>query len=175
MTILPFQRSMQAKVITYNGVVIDWNCNIQAKVATNSTNVEFLAISAACCKSLVLHNFLTSGNFLSDILKPIVIFANNEGAIDLLKTNKLTYYRSRHEDEPIAFSHENYILGYYNFYNISTKLNAADTSTKSTTGPALQHNWEFLRGLRFYPTSSTPHGLYLRTTSSTQPTLDNGK
>ena len=91
-----------------------------------------------------------------------------------MKSNKLTH-RSRHEDIPIAFCYENYLLGYYKFYHIASKLNAADFSTKSTTGPILRRHWNFLRGLGFYPSPTSAHGSYLRTISQAHQPLDTGK
>ena len=140
-SILPHRHSMQSNITTLNGVAIDWACNIQSKVAADSTNVEITTLYSTCCKAIVLHHFLTSGFFHTNVMKPIIIFADNEAAIGLLKSNKLTY-RSCHEDVPIAFCYENYLLGYYKFHNISSKLNAADTFTKSTTGPIMQLHWK---------------------------------
>ena len=165
---------MQSNITTLNGVAIDWACNIQSKVAADSTLAEITALYSTCRKAIVLHHFLTTGIFHTNVMKPIIIFADNEAAIGLLKSNKLTY-RSRHEDVPIAFCYENYLLGYYKFHHISTKLNAADTSTKPSTGPIMQRHWKFLHSLRFYPSLSTPRGLYLRTVPSNHTILDSGK
>ena len=85
---------MQSNITTLNGVTIDWSCNIQSKVAADSTNAEVTAIYS---------------------------------------------------------------------------------TTKSTTGPILQQNWEFLRGHRFYPSPSTSHGSHLCTVPSKHTVLDSGK
>ena len=172
--ILPHRRSMQSNKTTLNGVIVDWSSNVQSKVAADSTDAEVTALYATCRKAVALRHFLASGQFPSDLMPPIIIFADNEAVIGLMKSNKLTY-RSRHEDVPIAFCYENYLLGYYKIYHISHKLNAADASTKPLTGPILQRHWEFLRGFRFYPSSTTPHGSYLTTVLTTQTVLDSGK
>ena len=125
---------------------------------------------------MLLEWFRTSKYFRFVIIILILshIFADNKAAIGLLKLNKLTY-RSRHADIPIAFCYENYLLGYFKFHHISTKLNAVNSSTKPTTGPILQRFWEFLRGYCLYPSLSTLHGSYLHTTPSHHTILDSGK
>lgn len=118
--ILPHCCSMQLYITTLNGVAIDWTSNIQSKVVADSTDAEVTALYSTCQKVIaILQHFIASGNFPNDLLKPIIIFAD-EAAIGLAKSNKLTHC-SYHEDEPIAFCYENYLLGCYKFYHISSK------------------------------------------------------
>ena len=79
--IQPHRRSMQSNITTLNGVAVNWSCNIQSKVAADSTNAEVTALYSTCRKAIVLHHFLTSGIFHADIMKSIIIFADNEAVI----------------------------------------------------------------------------------------------
>ncbi len=121
-----------------------------------------------------MRNFISSANFDPAINTPPHIYTDNTATLGLVKTNKLTF-RSRYLDVPIAFTHDRYILGYFTIDHIPRKLNAADTSTKACTGPTHQRHWEFLRGFRFYPSATTPHGQYLRTPSTATTVLSTGK
>ena len=103
---------MQSHIATLNGVAIDWTSNIQTKIAADSTDAEVLALYSTCRKAISFQHFSASGNFPPDLIKPIIIFSDNEAAVGLMKSNKLTY-RSRHEDVPIAFCYENFLLGTY--------------------------------------------------------------
>ena len=89
--ILPHRQSMQSNVTTLNGVIIDWSCNKQTKVTVGSTNAEVTALYATCKKAIALRSFLTSGNFSTEFMKPIIISVDNKAAIGLLKSNKLIY------------------------------------------------------------------------------------
>ena len=114
-----------------HGVATSWSFNIQTTVAADSTDAGTKAMFQVSKKSCALKNFLTSTN-----LDPIIntlphIYTDNRATIRLIKPNKLTY-RSRHLDVPIAFTHERYALGFYTIDHIPSKLNAADTSTKTT-------------------------------------------
>ena len=72
---------MQAHITTLNGIAIDWTSNIQTKVSADSTDVEVNTLYSTCRKALALQHFLASGRFPPDLLKPIIIFSDNEAAI----------------------------------------------------------------------------------------------
>ncbi len=66
-------------------------------------------------------------------------------------------------DIPVTYSYENFERKYFTLQHIDRKLNAADISTKSTSGPITSRHWNFLRGLRFNTSAKTDHGQYLTT------------
>ena len=165
---------MQANVGLLNGVITSWSCNIQSSIAADSTDAETKYIFHVAKKACTLKNFITSANFDETANTPPHVYVDNKATIGLIQTNKLTH-RSRHLDIPIAFSHDRFTLGYFTLDHISRKLNAADSSTKACTGPVHQRHWDFLRGSRFYPPPTTPHGKYLRTSSTALTILDTGK
>ena len=134
------------------------------------TKAMFQVSKRACA----FKKFLTSAN-----LDPIIntlphIYTDNRATIGLIKSNKLTF-PSRHLDIPIAFTHEQYTLGFYTINHIASKLNAADTSIKACTGPIHQHHGQFIRGYRFCPSDDTPHGKYIRFPSTALIVLSTGK
>ena len=51
---------------------------------------------------------------------------------------------------------------YFLITHIETKLDAADLSTKPTSGPILSRHCSFLQGHRFYPSEVTCHGQCIR-------------
>ena len=172
--ILPDRRSMQANVGLLNGVITSWSTNIQTFIASDSTDAETKAIFHVAKRACALCNFLTSAQVDTIVNTPPHIYVDNKPSIGLVQTNKLTI-RSRHLDVPIAFAHDRYMLGFYTLEYIPRKLNAADSSTKACTGPVHQRHWEFLRGYRFYPPTSTTHGKYLQTPSTALTVLSTGK
>ena len=172
--ILPDWRSMQSNVGLLNGTIVSWSSNIQTSIAADSTDVETKAIFHTSKRACALRNFITSANFDSIINTPPHIYVDNQAPIGLIKTNKLMA-RSRHLDIPITFSHNQYILGYYTMEYITSKLNAADSSTKACTGPIHQRHWDFLKGNRFYPPENTDHGTYLRTPTNALKYIETGK
>ena len=172
--ILPDRRSMQANVGMLNGVITSWCTNIQTSIAADSTDAETKAIFTVSKRACAFTNFLASAHLDPIVNTPPHIYVDNQATIGLVTTNKLTT-RSRHLDIPVAFTHDRLMMGYFTISHISSKLNAADSSTKACTGPIHQRHWEFLRGYRFYPTQDTKHGTYLRTPSHALTYVHTGK
>ena len=165
---------MQAYVGLLNNVVTSWTSNIQSTIAADSTDAETKAIFHVSKHATAFRNFIASTPFNDALNVPPHIYVDNTATLGLITTNKLTL-RSRHLDIPIAFTYDRYTLGYYTVGHISTKLNAADTSTKPCTGPVHQRHWEMLRGKRFYPPETTQHGSYLHTPTYALTVLSTGK
>ena len=172
--IMPDRRSMQSDVGLLNGSITFWTCNIQLSIAADSTDAETKAIFHVSKHATSFKHFLTSAQVDNILNTPPQIYADNKATIGLIQTNKLTF-RSRHLDIPIAFAHDRLTLGYFTIEHIPRKLNAADTSTKSCTGPVHQRHWKFLRGYRFYPATTTAHGKYLHTAENALKALSTGK
>ncbi len=158
--ILPDRRTMQSNCSSLNGVVISWTTNIQSFIAADSTDAELKAIFCTVKKLISFAHFLTSSSVTFPTKQPITLFADNKPAINIVQQNKISN-RSRHLDIPVTFSHEKLHQQYFNLCHIDSKLNAADTSTKPTTGPIHERHWSHMRGLRFYPSSETDHEAYL--------------
>ena len=110
---------------------------------------------------MAFSHFLTSSHLQHALHCPITLYADDEASINIIKQNK-TSSRSRHLDIPVTYSNEKLVRKYYTIHHINTKLNAADSSTKATSGPTHARHWNFLRGVRFYPPSSSHHMGYLR-------------
>ena len=162
--ILPNRRSMQSNCGLFNGVVTSWGTNIQTSIASNSTDAEIRSIYTTTKKIVAFTHFLTSSAIQDICLQPITLYGDNTSSINIVRQNKISS-RSRHLDIPVTYSYENLERQYFTLKHIDRKLNAADISTKSTSGPIVSRHWNFLRGLRFYPPAKTDHGRYLTTSN----------
>ena len=157
--ILPERRSMQSNNVFLNGVIIGWTTNIQSFIAADSTDAELKAIFSTVKKIVSFSHFLTSSSINFMTTQPPTLHIDNKPAINIVKQNKISN-RSRHLDIPVTYSFEKLHQKYFQLSHIDTKLNAADTSTKASTGPIHNRHWSFICGARFYPSNTTPHGLY---------------
>ena len=104
-------------------------------------------------------HFLISSHICQDLSSPIQIYGDNQAFIDIITQNKISSI-SRHLDIPVTFSHEHLNKKYFTLKHINSKLNAADASTKATSGPILARHWTFIHGFRFIAAASTEHGKY---------------
>ena len=157
--ILPDRRSMQSNNTFLNGVIIGWTTNIQSFIAADSTDAELKAIFSTVKKIVSFSHFLTSSSINFMATQPLTLHVDNKPAINIVKQNKISN-RSRHPDIPVTYFFEKLQQKYFQLQHIDTKLNAADTSTKASTGPIHNRHWSFIRGARCYPSNTTPHGLY---------------
>ena len=155
---------MQSNTGLLNVVIVSWSTNIQSSIAADSTDAELKSLYSAVKKITSLRHFLTSSSIHTLLQHPLIVYADNQAAINIIEQNKISN-RSRHLDIPVTFSHEKFDHKYFQFTHIDTKLNAADASTKPLSGPILQHHWSFLRGIRFYPAPDFHHGSYLTNTA----------
>ena len=166
--ILPDRRTMQSNNSFLNGVIISWTANIQSCIAADSTDAELKALFCTVKKLVSFSHFLTSSSISFPTALPTTLYVDNKPAINIVQQNKISN-RSRHLDIPVTFSYEKLQQKYFRLIHIDTKLNAADTSTKASTGPIHQRHWAFIRGSRFYPPLTTPHGAYV--TPPTKPSF----
>ena len=143
-----------------NRVAISWTTNIQSFIAADSADAELKAIFWTVKKLISFSHFLTSSSITFPATQPITLFADNKPAINIVQQNKISN-RSRHLDIPVTFSYEKLHQQYFTLCHIDSKLNAADTSTKPSTGPIHKRHWSHMRGLRFYPSPETQHGAYV--------------
>ncbi len=159
--ILPSRRSMQSNCCVLNGAIISSSTNIQTTIASDSTDAEIRALYSTVKKMISFSHFLTSSSFRDLTPNPMTLYGDNRASINIILQNKISPH-SRHLDIPVTFSYQHLQRKYFFITHIDTKLNAADISTKSTSGPLLSRHWSFLRGQRFYPSETTKHGQYLR-------------
>lgn len=82
---------------------ICWNTKKQNSVAASSTEAEYMALFEAVREALWLKSFLISINVI--MTKPIVIFEDNNGCINISK-NPVCHKRSKHIDVKYHFSRE---------------------------------------------------------------------
>ena len=158
--ILPDRRTMQSNSSYLNGVIISWTTNVQSFIAADSTDAELKALFCTVKKIISFSHFLTSSSIHLSTNTPIPLYVDNKPAINIVTQNKISN-RSRHLDIPVTYSYEKLQQQYFHILHIDSKMNAADTSTKPTTGPIHQRHWSFTRGHRFYPSPDTEHGAYL--------------
>ena len=153
---------MQSNCGLFNGVVTSWGTNIQTSIASDSTDAEIRSIYTTTKKIVAFTHFLTSSAIRDICQQPVTLYGDNISSINIIRQNKISS-RSRHLDIPVTYSYENMERKYFTLQHIDRKLNAADISTKSTSGPIISRHWNFLRGLIFYPSAMTDHGRYLTT------------
>ena len=160
--VTPDRRSMEANILTINGVAYSWTANIQRGISKDSTEAEVRATFRCTVKIIALRNFLTSSAFFDLLQVPPTMFIDSTATIKVITSNKVSS-RTRHLDVSVNFPHEYIQFGYYKPEYIHRSLNMADALTKATPAPVLSFHWDTMRGRRFYPPTTTPHGHYLST------------
>ena len=151
---------MQSHVLTINGVAFSWSANIQRSIAKDSTDAEVKAVLHCVNRLVSLRIFLTSCSFNDLIKRPITLFIDSTACIKVIRSNKVSS-RTRHLDVAVNYSHEYIQFGYFKPCHISNTLNLSDLGTKALSGPVLHRHWNTMRGKRFYPDKSDPHGQYI--------------
>lgn len=116
----------------YETCTISWNTKRQASVAVSSTEAEYMALFEAVKEALWLKSLATSVNI--NILKPIVIYEDNNGCISIAK-NPTSHKRSKHIDIKYHFSREQVEKNVINIHYIPTGSQVADLLTKPLTSP----------------------------------------
>ena len=172
--ILPSRRSMQSNCSLYNGTITSWSTNVQTSIAADSTDAELRSLYCTTKKIISFSHFLTSSGLHKAHPSPIQLYADNKPSINIVQQNKISP-RSRHLDIPVTFTYEKLQQKYFTLNHLNTKLNAADMSTKATSGPAIKRHWNFLRGLRNYPPPDTSHSTYLYSSQAATTTLSSNK
>ena len=164
--ILPQRRSMQSNCGLFNRVLTSWQTNIQTTIAADSTDAELRSLYTTIKRIESFSHFLISSSIHQVTKHPITLLADNQASINIIVQNKISS-RTRHLDIPVTYSYERLLKKYFNIQHINNKLNAADPSTKATSGPIQARHWNFLRGFRFFPQSTSSHGQYLTTFPTT--------
>ena len=172
--ILPSRRSIQSSCSLLNGTLTSWTTNIQTTIAADSTDAELRSLYSTIKKIKSFSHFLISSSIHDFHPHPIQLHGDNKASLNIIRQNKISP-RSRHLDIPVTFSHEHMQRQYLSLHHIDSKRNAADISTKPTTGPIHSRHWKFLRGIRNFPNESTFHGHYLRNKQAATSVLHTNK
>lgn len=116
----------------YENCTVCWNTKRQASVAVSSTEAEYMALFEAVKEALWLKSLATSINI--NILKPIVIYEDNNGCISIAK-NPTSHKRSKHIDIKYHFSREQVEKNIIKINYIPTGSQVADMFTKPLPSP----------------------------------------
>ena len=98
-------RSRTGYVICYGGFPLIWNSKLQTEIALSSTEAEYIALSEALRQAIVIMNLLKECvqrqlpvNHEETEVK-CTAFEDNQGALELAKTPKLTTTDSAHQHQ----------------------------------------------------------------------------
>lgn len=120
------RRSTTGYVFILSGGAISWSSRLQPTVAASTTEAEYMAAAYAIKEALWIRTLM---NELGQDLKTIMIYADNQGAIKLLK-NPVFSMRSKHIDVIYHFARERVMRKDITFKYISTDKMVADILTK---------------------------------------------
>lgn len=111
---------------------IAWSCKKQPTVALSTTEAEYMSIGHAVKEALWLQQFfaeLNSNLNLKLYYRPIVIYCDNRGAIELTKNN-LHHARTKHIDVRHHFVRDTVESGRVKIEQVPTEKMVADIFTK---------------------------------------------
>ncbi len=152
------RRSVSASFHLLNGVIVSWNCKKQPVTTLHSSGAELTSLHRAGFKSSLLQSFLQAIN--NPLQTPAVLFEDNKGTINLIRTQRLTD-TVRHHDVKLAWLNENFLRGTFTVAYSKSALMLVDCSTKPVNGAQLFQQISFAIGVRFYPLPSENHYLAL--------------
>ena len=112
-----------------NGPAISWKSKKQPTTALSSCEAEYMALAATVQEAMFLSMLI---NFITDSCKPILIHADNQGAIALVK-NPIIHNRSKHIDIKYHFIREKFENGFIDIVFVPSEYNVADMMTKPFT------------------------------------------
>ncbi len=114
----------------------------------HSSGAELISLHRAGFKSSLIQNFVSAIGH--PFTTPAVIFEDNQGTINLIRTQRHTD-TVRHHDVKLAWLNENFLQGIL-----------VDCCTKPVNGSQLFCQIFFGIGVRFYPPSSLKHDVELQ-------------
>jgi hypothetical protein len=142
------RRSVSAHFQLLNGVLVSWGCKKQPTTALHSSGAELTSLHRAGFKSSLIQNFMSAiGHAFTT---PPVLFEDNQGTIELIRTQRLTD-TVRHHDAKLAWLNENFLRGTFTIAYSKSALMLVDCCTKPVNGSQLFSQISFAIGVRFYP------------------------
>ena len=112
------------------GPLISWKSRKQPTVALSSCEAEYMALTNAVQEAMFLE--MLARDFTFHAQRPIHIFGDNRGSIDLAK-NSTSNDRSKHIDIKHHFIRDKYTEGVIDIHHVATGDNVADLMTKPVT------------------------------------------
>ncbi|KAL0347852.1 UNVERIFIED_CONTAM: Retrovirus-related Pol polyprotein from transposon TNT 1-94 [Sesamum calycinum] len=82
-------------VFKLNSGVVAWKSSKQDTIADSTTEVEYIAASEAAKEAVWIKNYIQELGVVPSIVKPIVIFCDNNGAIAHVK-EPISHHKSKH-------------------------------------------------------------------------------
>jgi len=152
------RRSVSAHFQLLNGVLVSWGCKKQPTTALHSSGAELTSLHCAGFKSSLIQNFLSAIG--CPLPSSPVIFEDNKGTINLIRTQRLTD-TVRHHDVKLAWLNENFLRGTFTVAYSKSALMLVDCCTKPVNGSQLFLQIAFAIGVRFYPPTSHQHYVLL--------------
>ena len=129
------RRSTSGFVFTFNGGPISWSSKLQRPVALSTCEAEYMASAHAAKEALWLRKLLPE--LQHEVANaPIVIYADNEAAIQLTK-NPVHGERTKHIGTAFNMVRQHVNQGELKFVYCNTKENVADVFTKAFSAPKL--------------------------------------
>ena len=129
------RRSTSGYVFQVGNGTISWSSRKQATVAKSSTEAEYVALSMAAQEAIWLNRLMSDlGQNMDD---PIVIFEDNQGAIELAKNPKY-HNRTKHIDICHHFIRERVMSNEIKVMYCNTKCMIADIMTKALPKPSFE-------------------------------------
>jgi len=122
------RKSTSGYAVKLFGNVIHWKSRKQGSVTKSSTAAEYVALSEAVSDILLIKDVLS--NFNIKLEKPINVFEDNSGAVNIAKFGNLTK-RSKYIEVHYHFVNENYVKGIIDIVKVSSEKNLADILTKA--------------------------------------------
>ena len=124
---------MTGNVITFAGGAISWRSSKQSCVASSTTHAEYMALYEVITEILWLKSFLTDLNQPRFVQIPIVIHADNMGAIKIAVYARFTE-RSKHFNVKFHFTRDEVRKNTVSLLHTPSNANLADLFTKILTG-----------------------------------------
>ena len=122
------RKSTTGYVIRLFGNIVQWKSRKQGSVTKSSTFAEYVALSEAVTEIKLLKDIL--GFFSVEITKPIKIYEDNSGVLNIARYGNYTK-NSKYIEVHYHFVNEYYMEGMIDFVKVCSSENVADIFTKS--------------------------------------------
>src|SRR3954465_1034918 len=123
-------KSQSGYVFLINGRAVSWRRSKQPVVAGSTTEAEYVAASEAAQEEVWMKEFISELGVVASALDPMVIYCDNNGAIDNAKEPR-SHKHSKHIKRRSHSIHEHVKDGDTKICKVHTDLNVADLLTKT--------------------------------------------